>query len=477
MRICFSSRGSEKKLLMINDQQYEEYVIGYLIIGSNDTVEVCSQLREEYFYDVRIATTFRAITELLEQGVKPDFLTIESQLRLYHPNSNVTQELLANWMCTENVGDIQSAITVLRHFLARRQLLNIAKLIQYKAPMFTFPTEELINEVQSELDLIDLSPMKSGESLSQVADRVEQRMLENLDPKTRHTFPICGIELIDQEAPLPESGLVVLGGASSSGKSSMANQIVLQSVRMGMKVAYLSKEMPNVDTVGRMVAMGTDNVAANWIMDQPLLSVCLEEARRSLKKLKEECGESVFFDDSRSQQFTDVTTAIRRLHKEHGIRLAVVDYLQLLTYDSTLNRHTTQEQLMGYYSRVLKNLGDQLGITIIAISQFNRTQPQIRPTNACLRDSGQIAEAADYILLLWRPERTNGSYDGEYEHCNTKGTALLIVDKNRRGPTLSTLIGWKAQTTKFYELSSEQIEQLKTGHKLTHNDLQQTIFK
>lgn len=450
---------------LISDTESEQLVIGTLLAGSVNAASWVGQIAKSCFVDVRIATTFQAICDVVERGDEVNILSVHEQLRLCYADP-VSPALLADWMSFNCSGNMRHAVQVLVQFRVRRELMQMAEVIQYRASSLDQPVDDLLAYVQNTIDTLDVKTSRQCLTLKQVASNVEKRMRDNLDPSLRHYGPVTGIHAIDQISPLPESGLVVLAGTTSSGKSSFANRIAIESARIGMKVAVFSKEMPNEDTLSRMVAIGTQKVSPMAIMNTPLSTMAFQSASESLQRLRQYFGESIIFDDSRSLQLTDVTSAIRRLHKEHGIRVAIVDYLQLLAYDANRNRNTTQEQLMGYYSRVLKNLGDQLGVTVVALSQLNRNMPQGRPTNASLRDSGQIAEASDYIIILWRPERYNGQYDGCYAQCDTSNTVMAIVDKNRKGPTTEALMGWNGTTTAFIDLSPKQVEDLKLGRKL-----------
>lgn len=462
----------------ITDPDSEELVIGTLLSATTDAAYWLNLLTVECFYDPRLQFVYRAMTDVLERGDVVNILSVEEQLRLQYPNSHVSPADLAVWMQLDRPENIRNAVTILHQMRVRRALQQISNQIEATVALTDQPVEKLVELVQSRMDALDVSPMSHGLTLCEVAPLLRQRIQDNLSPHTRHYGPLTGIDQIDRHAPLPEKGLVILAAASSHGKSAFANLITLTSARNQMRVAVFSKEMANESTLARMVAMGTTDTSASHIMNCQLNMLQYQATEASLQQLERQLGTSILFDDSRSLQLSDVTASIRRMHQKHHIRVAFIDYLQLLAHDTVRNRNITQEQLMGQYARTLKNLGDQLGICIVALSQLNRNLPQGRPNNAQIRDSGQIAEAADYILMLWRPERYHGSYDAEYAQCDTHNTALVIVDKNREGPTLDTLVGWRPTTTTFFGLSAEQIQAMKEGRVVTYStaELQKTLF-
>ena len=456
-----------------NDTESEQLVIGTLMSQSVETAYWVSMLTADCFLDTRLATLYLAMVDILERGDVVNILSVDEQMRLHYPNVRVSPADLTLLMELDRPDNMRQAVTVLHQFKARRQLLSLSEYLETRAmDVASSSVEETLLKAYAMLDAIDLSPMGHGKSLNDVAPSLQQRMDDNLHPETRHTGPLTGLEELDQKASLPESGLMILGGYTSHGKSAFANHMALTNARLGMHVAIFSKEMTNLETLSRMVSAGTQGTSASWIMHNPLNPEEYRQAVESLNRLRTECGDKVFFDDSRSLQLTDVVSSIRRLHKERHIKLAFVDYLQLLSHDAIRNRNSTQEQLVAYYSRVLKNLGDQLGVLVVALSQLNRSSQHLRPSLAVIRDSGQIAEASDYVLFIWNPGVNNIPYDGEYAQCPTSGTVLAIVGKNRQGQTMELLTGWNARTTSYYNFTTDQIECLKSGRKLPSDQME-----
>ena len=448
----------------ISDIESEQLVIGTLLSGAADVDDWVSLLTPDCFTDPRCGAIYQAMQEIVARGDQVNDIAVYDQIRLN--NARVTVDI-ADIMLMERQSrpeNLRQATAVLHQMRVRRMLLHLCSVIETRAlDIYNSPVEQIVEQVQTVLDTLDIAPMSHGKSLNDLAPELRQRIAENLNPDTRHVGPLTGFHTIDNEAPLPESGLVVLGGYTSHGKSAMANQIALVNALQGMKVAIFSKEMTNLETLSRMVSMGTEDTSASWIMNRPLDALHYEQALTCLQRLQTECGDRVFFDDSRSLQLDEVISNIRRLHKEHGIKLAFVDYLQLLTYDTQRNRNVTQEQQMGYYSRTFKNLGDRLGILVIALSQLNRNMQHMRPSLMVIRDSGQIAEAADYVLFVWRPWVNHLQYDGNFVSYPTENTAMLIVAKNRQGPLAEILVGWRSLTTSFHDLSPEQLAALLSG--------------
>lgn len=134
---------------------------------------------------------------------------------------------------------------------------------------------------------------------------------------------------------------------------------------------------------------------------------------------------------------------------KHDIDGAIIDYLQILNVNM---KNGSKEQQMADAARRLKNLAKDLDIWIIALSQLNRDNQNPVPSLNRLRDSGQIAEAADIVMFVYRPEVYNKNYPIPYQNFSTKGTALIDVAKGRNIGMLNFIAGFDKNKTLFYEL-------------------------
>lgn len=141
-----------------------------------------------------------------------------------------------------------------------------------------------------------------------------------------------------------------------------------------------------------------------------------------------------------------------------GVKLAVVDYLQILNVNM---KNINKEQAMGDAARRFKNIARDLNICVILLSQLARDKNDPRPTVARLRDSGQINEAADGTVLIYRPEvyGERYKYPSPYDKVSTKGTAMIEVGKGRNIGNSRFIVGFNASLTKFYDLPQDQLPQ------------------
>ena len=161
---------------------------------------------------------------------------------------------------------------------------------------------------------------------------------------------------------------------------------------------------------------------------------------------------ALLFDERSTPNIDTIINTIRIMKKRFNIRGAVVDYLQILSVNS---RMYNKEQQMGEAARRLKNLAKELDIWVMALSQLNRDKDNPEPNINRMRDSGQIAEAADVVILVYRPEKYGKRYGGDFSNVDPKDTALINVAKGRNIGTFKFICGFNESCTKFYPLDEE----------------------
>lgn len=437
-------------IAFVSDAATESLVIGFLL--QIDQVEHAdawmSQLDQACFYNQHQREAFEAMAELMamDPPQPPSLMNVSIQLRAAHPDSKVMDFELADWFAHADSTDVTVAVDVLRNLKVRRALQKLGYDLIEKAARPTEEVGDLVDMAQNVLDMQDVTHRHRGTPLRSLTGPLKERVTRNQDDDTRSHGPWTGIEVLDAQGGLPESGLVVLAGGTSQGKSSMASNFVLHSARHGLRSAYFSMEMSNQSLVARMVAMEQRGISAQGIRSWKLNADDLRRTLSDIDQLDAKFGEMVYFDDTRSSNLQDICSGIRYMHQAYGIRLVVVDFLQLLNFNTT-RRDLTTEQLMGQASRTLKNLADRLGLCVVLLSQINRSQSNMRPSLAVIRDSGQIAEAADMVIFCWRPWAYHGSYDLDFADYTTAGTMAFLLLKNREGALMERLLRWVSEHT------------------------------
>ena len=167
-------------------------------------------------------------------------------------------------------------------------------------------------------------------------------------------------------------------------------------------------------------------------------------------------GDCLFFDDESTSNIDTILLSIRKMKMKYDIKGATVDYLQILSVNSkTAN---TREQQMGDAARRLKNLAKELNIWIIALSQLSRNSQEPEPSLSRLRDSGQIGEAADVVMFIYRPSLKGLTFPHPFENIpqeEVEHKAMINVAKGRNIGVFKFLVNFNAETTHFTDVREE----------------------
>ena len=210
----------------------------------------------------------------------------------------------------------------------------------------------------------------------------------------------------------------------------------------GANMAIYSLEMKNVQLTARLLAMET-GIPSNQILYSPLQNSQLDHFDRSINKILKT---GLFFDDRSTSNIDTIIASIRSMKIKNKIEGAVIDYLQILNVNM---KGVNKEQQMADVARRLKNLAKELDIWIIALSQLNRDSQNPVPNLNRLRDSGQIAEAADIVMFVYRPEVYIRKYPEPYSNVDTTGTAMIDIAKGRSIGIMKFICSFKKEVTQL----------------------------
>lgn len=254
-----------------------------------------------------------------------------------------------------------------------------------------------------------------------------------------------GYVLFDSKYLLRPSTLTVIAAFTGVGKSSLALNITIAVARQGVPSAYYSLEMGKVELVSRGISKEM-NMPASAIVNKKMSEGMQKQFNRVIDANK---NLPIYFDDRSTVSFERTLRSIRTLVKTKGIKLAVIDYLQIYTQGSD-----DTEKETAYMARAAKNIAKETGIAIVVLSQLNRNG--LHPSIKMLRGSGQIEESADNIVLIDRPEAYPDNkvtkFEGEFKDVPVKGVAKLILAKGRGVGTGSSLVAFDGMHTMFHEI-------------------------
>jgi replicative DNA helicase len=268
--------------------------------------------------------------------------------------------------------------------------------------------------------------------------------VDRIDELFRSESAITGVstgfkDLDDMTSGLQPGDLVIVAGRPSMGKTSLAMNIA-ENAALASKVpvAIFSMEMPGEQLAMRMMA-SLGRINAHKVRTGKLDDDDWPRLTHAIGLLAEA---PMFIDDTPALNPLELRTRARRLKREHGLGMIVVDYLQLMQAPESGENRATE---ISAVTRSLKSLAKELNVPLIALSQLNRSleqRPNKRPVMSDLRESGAIEQDADVIFFIYRDEVYN-------EDSPDKGSAEIIIGKQRNGPTGKVKLTFLGEYTRF----------------------------
>lgn len=431
------------------DIEVERNVIGSILSYAKALDDVRELLCVDTFSEIIHRNIYTAALNLSGKGEPVDIISVTDEFRRMGASDDKTPFNIVTLSSCSTPNYYRSA-QILFELYSRRKVWDAAQILATKATDMTFDLSETLNGHHESLSNVFST---STASISTVRDALkelyENYIMRNLSGSSEITGSPTGFKEFDEKSGgLHAGNLIVVAAETSQGKTSFAMSAAFNAARHDHRIAVYSLEMSTAELMARITACET-GLPVNKILYNQLYP---EELRLVENKMLELSDLPVFFDDKSTSNIDVIISSIRTMVIKRGIKGVVIDYLQILNVNMKGNSNT--EQQMADVARQLKNLAKDLGIWIIALSQLSRDQHTHVPTLGRLRNSGQIAEAADTVVLLYRPEVFEARYPEPFKDAATVGTAMVDIAKGRNIGHAKFLVGFKAETTKFYELTS-----------------------
>lgn len=433
---------------LVNDPKAEQYVIGSLLVDPTAYTLVSQYLDEDCFYDPMCRDIWKAVDNMGKQGMPIDVISVSAELS--KQKSNVTALDLMNISA-----QIASSAHVEYHAIRLQDLGRRRKLWVVGQQLSKVGLSEEILTADAHQEAIEsiggvFEKADGVFTLDDAMNSLNEIMVKNATVGGVTTGTKTGMERFDEKGGLQKSDLIIVAGETSQGKTSLALCMTRHAIENGAKVAFYSMEMTKEQLTARLLSAKT-NIPANNILYSGSLAPSeirmIDDARGELP------GENLFFDDKSTSNIDSILLSIRMLKMQKDIDGAVVDYLQILNVNSR-STSFSREQAMGDAARRFKNLAKELNIWIIALSQLSRDSNCPEPNLNRLRDSGQIGEAADVVILVYRAEYYNRAYPAPFDNKDdypTDGTAMIDVAKGRNIGTFKFFMGFNKNTTNFFK--------------------------
>jgi replicative DNA helicase len=431
-----------------NSIHAEQSVLGSLMIDNQAWDTIAGTIWETDFYLRSHQLIFRVVSQLAEQQVPFDIITLSESLKSqgHLEAAGGLSYLIVLSKDTPCAANIEAYANIVREKSILRQLIRAGTTIVNSVHQTEGrTTEELLESAEQIVFEIAEQTHKTEDGgfigIRSLAKKTIEKIELLAETKGALTGASTGFDDLDAlTSGLQPADLVIIAGRPSMGKTTVAMNIAENFAIRGQKpVAVFSMEMPGDAIVMRMMSslggIEQQRVRTGDLDDHdwPRLTMALTMLNST----------KLFIDDTPALTPSEVRARSRRLAREHGqLGLIVIDYLQLMQSPGSGDNRVQQ---ISDISRGLKILAKELNVPVIALSQLNRNleqRPNKRPVMSDLRDSGAIEQDADLILFVYRDEVYN-------EASTDKGTAELIIGKQRNGPLGTVRLMFQGQYSRF----------------------------
>ena len=432
--------------------EVERAVLGALMNDRDAYAVVCEILSPESFYEQRNQLIYSAIRDLSLAEKPVDVLTVTDELERQGSLDKVGGAIyiadLSNKVASS--ANIEYHARIIAHKFLARQLISFASEIETKAFDGSMDIDDLMQEAEG--SLFELSRRNMKKDYTQI-DPVISNAVEVIQKAAANKDGLTGVptgyhKLDNITSGWQASDLVIIAGRPAMGKTSFALSMA-KNIAADYKVpmAFFSLEMSNVQLVNRLISNCCE-IQGSKILNGQLKP---DEWERLDKRLNNLIGSPLYVDDTPGLSVFELRTKARRLVRDHGVKIIMIDYLQLMNANGM--RFSSRQEEVSTISRSLKQIAKELDIPILALSQLNRGVESReglegkRPQLSDLRESGAIEQDADMVLFVHRPE-----YYHIYQDENGRdlhGMAQIIIAKHRKGATGDVLLNFRGEFTRF----------------------------
>ena len=436
----------------------EEAVLGALLVEPNCVDDAMEELTSGCFFSEKHRMIFEAMLHLVNSHVSIDPLTVSQQLRT-DGNLDAVGGPVVLAQLSQKIGaaaHIEFYIKILKQKCIQRDLITASYTILKDAYDESINVDTLIDMAQTKIfGAIQNNVKKDVQEIGSVITLAISD-IERLQESTGLSGVPSGFPSLDKITfGWQPSDLIILAARPSVGKTAFVLNVARNAaVDHHMPVAFFSLEMPAIQLVKRMMVSETGLEAdkiKGGVKLEPYEWVQLEQKLKNLSKAP------LYIDDTPGLPVMEFRSKAKRLVNQKGIRLIIVDYLQLMQGPAELRG--LREQEVAAISRTLKATAKELNVPIIALSQLNRTAVNRqgsngRPLLSDLRESGSIEQDADMVLFIHRAD-----YQALSENPDDAGKTQLIIAKHRNGEIADIDLMFRKSEVRFVDMENSLIAQ------------------
>ncbi|MBM1106622.1 replicative DNA helicase [Aurantibacter crassamenti] len=414
----------------------EEVVLGAMMIDKKGVDEVIDILHKDAFYKEAHCNIFEAIFKLFQESQPVDLLTVSTQLKkdgLLDVSGGDFYLIKLTQKVASSAHIEFHARIILQKFI-QRQLIKISNEIIQEAYDESTDVFDLLDSAESKLyDVTQGNLKQPAETAQHLVIQAKKRIEEIANKEGLSGIP-TGFDKVDKlTSGWQPSDLIIVAARPGMGKTALTLSMARNmAVNNNIPVAFFSCEMSSVQLITRLISSET-GLSSEKLRTGKLEKHEWEQLNVKVKSLEKA---PLFIDDTPSLSIFDLRAKARRLASQHGIKLIIIDYLQLMTAGGS-QKGGNREQEISTISRNLKALAKELNVPVIALSQLSRAVEtrggSKRPLLSDLRESGAIEQDADIVSFIYRPEYYKIDEWDDEERTPTQGQAEFIVAKHRNG--------------------------------------------
>jgi len=467
----------------------EEVVLGAMMIDKKGVDEVIDILHSGVFYKEAHQHIFEAIHTLFEKSEPVDLLTVSARLKKEKKLDIIGGEfyLIQLTQKVSSSAHIEFHARIILQKYIQRSLIKISNEIIEDSYNESTDVFDLLDNAEAKLYEITQGNIKrSSESAQNLVIQAKKKIEEIANKEGLSGIPSGFPKLDKLTSGWQPSDLIIIAARPGMGKTAFALSMARYiTIEYDIPVAFFSLEMSSIQLITRLISSET-GLSTEKLRTGKLAKHEWEQLNVKVKGLEKA---PLFIDDTPSLSIFDLRAKARRLSSKHGIKLIIVDYLQLMTSGGNY-KGGNREQEISAISRNLKALAKELNVPVIALSQLSRAVEtrggSKRPLLSDLRESGAIEQDADIVSFIYRPEYYKIDDWDDEERTPTIGQAEFIVSKHRNGGLDEIRLKFVAHLGRFeniesFEFSTEYHSRMNAAanddtFKADHLDLTDDVF-
>ena len=414
----------------------EQVVLGAMMIDKKGVDEVIDILSPHAFYKESHRYIFEAVFKLFENSEPIDLLTVSSQLRKDGKLDMVGGDfyLISLTQKVSSSAHIEFHARIILQKFIQRSLIKISNEIIEEAYDETKDVFDLLDNAEAKLYEVTQGNVKKSTETAQSLVIQAKKKIEEISNKDGLSGIPSGFTKLDRlTSGWQPSDLIIVAARPGMGKTALTLTMARNiAVDQNIPVAFFSLEMSSVQLITRLISSET-GLSSEKLRTGKLEKHEWEQLNVKVKSLEKA---PLFIDDTPSLSIFDLRAKARRLASQYGIKMIVIDYLQLMTAGGS-QKGGNREQEISMISRNLKALAKELNVPVIALSQLSRAVEtrggSKRPLLSDLRESGAIEQDADIVAFIYRPEYYKIEEWDDEDRSPTEGQGEFIVAKHRNG--------------------------------------------